>query len=239
MPADNVATTGAVDPRESARSPRQTNCLGLLIELLNSPGTSHDHRQQLEAAVAAVLDAAACSIEVFATDGAAAAATQGAEAGANMLVVPIGFGSSVIGVLRVTREVGERSFSEPDRSLAELIASFIARSQQITHLRNLLNSRFARVALVHADADSSFDTVLRPAMYPEQMVRLLARSFYKEMRRAGFGSAQIVNAASEIIAQLTHGLKPTGTPEEQRSAPDTPPQPAPAIDQASRARSDR
>ena len=41
---------------------------------------------------------------------------------------------------------------------------------------------------------------------PDQVARLLARSFYREMARAGFDSGQIVGAASEIIAQLNSSL---------------------------------
>jgi hypothetical protein len=41
---------------------------------------------------------------------------------------------------------------------------------------------------------------------PDQVAKILAKSFYKEMTRAGFGSSQIVNAATEIIAQLSGSL---------------------------------
>jgi hypothetical protein len=41
---------------------------------------------------------------------------------------------------------------------------------------------------------------------PDQVAKILAKSFYKEMTRAGFGPSQIVNAASEIIEQLSGSL---------------------------------
>jgi hypothetical protein len=35
---------------------------------------------------------------------------------------------------------------------------------------------------------------------------MLAKSFYKEMRHCGFSPGQIVNAAGEIISELTGSL---------------------------------
>jgi len=42
---------------------------------------------------------------------------------------------------------------------------------------------------------------------PDQVVKILAKSFFKEMSKAGFGSDQIVRAASEIIDQLCVNLQ--------------------------------
>ena len=57
----------------------------------------------------------------------------------------------------------------------------------------------------------------------------MAKSFYKEMTRTGFGSSQIINVASDIIAQLNTSLqrhsKRMGregkeSPESQEKAPE-------------------
>jgi L-methionine (R)-S-oxide reductase len=42
---------------------------------------------------------------------------------------------------------------------------------------------------------------------PEDVAKILARSFFREMTKAGFESAQIVGAASELIDQLNHQLQ--------------------------------
>ncbi|RMD51913.1 MAG: GAF domain-containing protein, partial [Nitrospirae bacterium] len=41
---------------------------------------------------------------------------------------------------------------------------------------------------------------------PERLAKLLAKTFYKEMVRAGFGPNHIINAASEIISLLNNNL---------------------------------
>ena len=50
------------------------------------------------------------------------------------------------------------------------------------------------------------------------MANILAKSFFKEMTRAGFGSSQIVNAASEIIAQLSGSLNRHSRRLERKSS---------------------
>jgi Fe-S cluster assembly ATPase SufC len=42
---------------------------------------------------------------------------------------------------------------------------------------------------------------------PEDVAKILARSFFREMTKAGFESGQIVSAATELIDQLNHRLK--------------------------------
>jgi L-methionine (R)-S-oxide reductase len=45
---------------------------------------------------------------------------------------------------------------------------------------------------------------------------LLAKSFYREMKSAGFGPNQIVGAAGEIIDQLSASLRKHGQRIERR-----------------------
>ncbi len=42
---------------------------------------------------------------------------------------------------------------------------------------------------------------------PDQVAKIYAKSFYKEMARGGFGANQIISAASEIISQLNDNLE--------------------------------
>jgi hypothetical protein len=42
---------------------------------------------------------------------------------------------------------------------------------------------------------------------PEAVARVLARSFFKELTKAGFAPAQIISATTEIIDQLNTQLK--------------------------------
>ncbi len=74
-------------------------------------------------------------------------------------------------------------------------------------LRSVLKSHFAQLALVHGVAEADADALVQSAQHPEQMRRIIVKSFYREMVKAGFGPRQIVNAASEIIAELTKSLQ--------------------------------
>jgi Fe-S cluster assembly ATPase SufC len=42
---------------------------------------------------------------------------------------------------------------------------------------------------------------------PEDVAKILARSFFREMTKAGFEPAQIVSAATELIDQLNQRLQ--------------------------------
>jgi L-methionine (R)-S-oxide reductase len=56
---------------------------------------------------------------------------------------------------------------------------------------------------------------------PEDVARILARSFFKEMTKTGFKPAQIVGAATELIGQLNNHLqqKKNGTGQADHSPP--------------------
>lgn len=99
------------------------------------------------------------------------------------------------------------TFKLADLKLFEVVALFIGKSIQAIQLQNILNSRYAQLALVQ-EAEKNLGGSLKTALQnPDQVAKILAKSFYKEMTRAGFGSSQIINAASEIISQLSGSLQ--------------------------------
>jgi hypothetical protein len=71
----------------------------------------------------------------------------------------------------------------------------------------LLDSRFAQLALLQEARDQVGDKVRLAYRNPEDAAKILARSFFKEMTKAGFESGQIVSAATELIEQLNLKLK--------------------------------
>jgi L-methionine (R)-S-oxide reductase len=73
-------------------------------------------------------------------------------------------------------------------------------------LQGLLNSRFAQMALLELAEKDLGQALASPLPNPDQVARIIARSFYKEMNRVGLGPRQIVNAASEIIEQLSGSI---------------------------------
>lgn len=138
----------------------------------------------------------------------------------SLISSPIPINRRIVGVVNVSGHARGDVFNQADLNLLEVIALFIGKSIQAIQLQNILNSRFAQLALLH-EAEKSLEPlgVGAAVQNPDQMAKILAKSFYKEMTRAGLGSNQIISAASEIISQLSGSLQrhnkrlARGTPE--------------------------
>jgi len=118
--------------------------------------------------------------------------------GRSMMSAPIRIEGRTVGVANVAGT----GFTQADLVLFETVCLFIGKEVQVAQLQHLLGSEFARQALAH-DAAGPVSLSYRN---PEDVARILARSFYKELTRAGFEAPQIVGAASEIIDQLNSKL---------------------------------
>jgi len=125
----------------------------------------------------------------------------------SMISSPILINSKIIGVINVNAPKHGRPFNLDDLTLLDIVALFVGKSMQVIQLQNLLNSRFAQLALLE-DAGKTIQSAMAMAgQNPDQIAKIVAKSFYREMTKAGFGSGQIVNAASEIISELSNSLR--------------------------------
>ncbi|PWB57016.1 MAG: GAF domain-containing protein [Nitrosomonadales bacterium] len=124
----------------------------------------------------------------------------------SLISSPITINGRIIGVVNVSGHIHERAFNMDDLNLLDVVSLFIGKAIQVVQLQNILNSRFAQLALVQSAEKDLGSSLASAVQNPDQVAKILAKSFYKEMTRAGFGSSQIINAASEIIAQLTGSL---------------------------------
>lgn len=126
----------------------------------------------------------------------------------SLISSPITINRRIVGVVNVSGHAGGEVFSQADLNLLEVIALFIGKSIQAIQLQNILNSRFAQLALLQ-ETEKSLEPLGASAAVqnPDQVAKILAKSFYKEMTRAGLGSNQIISAASEIISQLSGSLQ--------------------------------
>lgn len=128
-----------------------------------------------------------------------------------LMSAPVRIDGRLVGVINVTGA----AFDDVELHLLEVTALFIGKSVQVIQLQQLLASRFAQMALVREANERSSDSVADAGgaapgtayQNPEQVARILARSFYNEMTRAGFAPGQIVSAATELIAQLKGTLQ--------------------------------
>ena len=123
---------------------------------------------------------------------------------------PIRIDGVSVGAMVVTARRGRKSYGGADLRLLDVVTRFVDKSVEVIQLRCLLNSRFAQLAALSEAGAGAVCPVRVSTGDPEALPRLIARSFYREMTRAGFGSRQIINAASEIISQLSDNIKSSG-----------------------------
>jgi GAF domain-containing protein len=135
-----------------------------------------------------------------------AALAQGRDGiGGSLMCAPLRIDGKIVGVINVAGAKDGPAFTHGDLQLLNIIALFIGKSVQVQQLQRLLDSRFSQLALLQEARDQ--DKVRLAYRNPEDAAKILARSFFKEMTKAGFESGQIVSAATELIEQLNLKLK--------------------------------
>jgi hypothetical protein len=135
----------------------------------------------------------------------------------NALCSPIRTGGRVIALLHVRDPMDKPRFDDEDLRLLDIVAVYFGKSLQVSQLQKVLHSRFAQIALAQS-VENTMGQVLAAADHPAGIVRILAKSFYREMTRMGFGANDIINAASEIISELSVSLKRHARRHEGKAA---------------------
>jgi L-methionine (R)-S-oxide reductase len=135
--------------------------------------------------------------------GVARRLTQGSQ---SLISAPIVLRRNIVGVINITDPISKRPFNLDDLHLLDVVALFVAKSLQVTQLESILNSRFAQMALAQEAKHAIGDAMSYVSENPNQLAKILAKSFFKEMSKAGFTATQIIHAASEIITQLNADL---------------------------------
>ena len=140
-------------------------------------------------------------------DDAGADESEGSRSGDDhKLCSPIRHSGRVIGMIHVSGPMDRPQFDHDDVRMLHIVTVYIGKSLQVAQLQNLLHSRFAQLALA-SEVDHTVGQVLAAAPNPAGIVKILAKSFYREMTRMGFGANEIVNAASQIISELSGSLR--------------------------------
>lgn len=124
----------------------------------------------------------------------------------SLISAPILIDGRIIGVINATNPKTRAAFNMDDLNLLEVAALFIGKSVQVLQLQGVLNSRFAQMALAQEAQSMVGGAMAAMSQNPNQLAKILAKSFFKEMTRAGFSATQIIHAASEIITQLNDNL---------------------------------
>lgn len=113
----------------------------------------------------------------------------------------------VIGVLQVSGPQDRRHFDEHDLKLLRILGTFVTRAIEADRLKALVASPFTRMTLARASDQTIGDMVAQSVQNPSQLSKMLARSFYREMTRAGFDFSQIIGSATEIISELASNVR--------------------------------
>ena len=124
----------------------------------------------------------------------------------SFLACPIVLAGEPAGVLNCSLPQGRPGFSTADMARARLAAQLIARVIQVARLERVLDAKFAQMAFAQDGASNAYSVTALSAHDPDKVAKLLAKSFYKEMRHCGFSPNQIIHAAGEIISELTGSL---------------------------------
>lgn len=128
------------------------------------------------------------------------------------LTAPLRVNGRVLGYVSVAH--GKRA-PRFDAELFAALCEILSRAVECMLMRQMLASRYAAVAAGKAAVGESPGPqtleagVLQSAQNPEKIARIIARSFYKDLRKAGFAAKQILLIASEIIRHLNEAFHKT------------------------------
>lgn len=126
--------------------------------------------------------------------------------GKGFISAPISIGNKVIGIINAHNPKDGYPFKQEDLNLVSLISLFIGKSIQVIQLQKLLESRYALLAMAR-EAKIQISDITASGCDMDKLSKVLAKTFYKEMTKAGFSIDQIINAATEILSLLHEKLK--------------------------------
>jgi hypothetical protein len=184
-----------------------------LASLSDVHGSLDTHLCELTTTAARLLSAESCTFMWLSTEQSAVDAPASSDtsdpwsvASGDVLCAPIRSSGRVMGLVHVRGPIDRPSFDGDDFWLLKIVTVYIGKSLHAKQLQNLLHSRFAQIALAQS-VDDTVGRVLAVVPHPGRIVKILAKSFYLEMTKAGFGTKEIINAASQIISELSASLK--------------------------------
>lgn len=133
------------------------------------------------------------------------------------LAAPLQIKNEIVGYLCIAnrRKQTNLCFSVVDQNLFLAFSRQIAHAIEMQQMRQLMASRYASMAMNHnkeenhSDRDGYFSNFLEAVKNPDKIAKIIARSFYKDLRKAGFETNQILVVASEIIENLNETFRKT------------------------------
>lgn len=128
------------------------------------------------------------------------------------LSAPLRVHQKIIGYVCVAMGSGALPSAPVAPELFRTLCESLSRAIEHWQMRQMLASnRLAEAAgrAARPETNSLDACILQSVQNPERVARILARSFYKDLRKAGFGVKQIMLVASEMIAHLGEAFHKT------------------------------
>ena len=137
----------------------------------------------------------------------------------SLISAPIPLDGKPIGVINVDSPVDGRVLSKDDLRLVNLFALYVGKSLHVVQLQNALNSRLLQYALAREATEAGHLRDGRPVSPdPERLIKLVAKSVYRELRSGGFSPAQIIGVASAVMDELREAIAKKGRGREDGRA---------------------
>lgn len=134
------------------------------------------------------------------------------EAVAAICSAPIYINRQVVGFLYLVRPSWS---AELEAELFAPLSAQIGFAIEAQQLRYLLSSHYVAAASRDRRDNYPGQSVLHAVQNPEKVAKMIAKSFYKDLRKAGFATNQILMVASEIIGNLNEALQKTKAKTEE------------------------
>ena len=127
----------------------------------------------------------------------------------DVISVPILLEETVVGVINIDTPVGRDHLDEDDLSMALVLALAVAQSLRIHRLQGLLNTSFMKSILARVPDDGEKSQTRDVYSDPDRLVRVIAHTLFREMKRVGFAGDHILALATELIARVSDNLTRT------------------------------
>jgi len=123
------------------------------------------------------------------------------------ICAPLLLRGKTIGIVYAYEPLHKPCFSADDLRLLENLTLLVAKALHANQIQQLMKSRFTQAALTRSSEKTVREIIAGSAQNTNQIAKILAKSFYREMTNAGFDFNQIIHAASEIISELSNSVR--------------------------------
>jgi signal transduction protein with GAF and PtsI domain len=125
----------------------------------------------------------------------------------DVISVPILLEDAVVGVINIDSPQGRDGLGVEDLNMATILALAVAQSLRIHRLQGLLNTQFMQSILARVPDEAGKAPAGHVHTDPERLVRVIAHTLFREMKRVGFAGDHILALATELIARVSDNRK--------------------------------